>query len=127
MAKNDLNRELGQFNLNSSQSDLLMNIYENPPRQQAVIATAMSCDPSLLARDLRLMRQQGWIAQTPDPSDKRAKLISITALGQQVADRIGHIKAQWWQDFFAALPDTDPEALLKTLAEMYTQMQRRLG
>ena len=38
MSRNDLNRALTEFDVNASQSDLLMNVFENPAEQQKDIA-----------------------------------------------------------------------------------------
>ncbi|KRM77102.1 MarR family winged helix-turn-helix transcriptional regulator [Secundilactobacillus collinoides] len=125
MSRNDLKRALTEFDVNASQSDLLMNVFENPAEQQKDIAFSMGYDPSLLARDLKVMEHRGWITQRPDPYDKRAKVIAITPEGTKVATQIKTIKDNWWQHFFENDMTADPELMIQDLKQMYLAMQRK--
>lgn len=72
-SKNETNRQLTALNIRATQSDLMMFIAEHPGRQQQQIAREMSVDASLLARDLTVLTQKGWVTRTPSTTDGRAQ------------------------------------------------------
>jgi DNA-binding MarR family transcriptional regulator len=48
----------------------------------------MVVDPSLLARDLRVLAAKGWVQRAAHSQDLRAKVVTLTTAGQQLARRL---------------------------------------
>ncbi|MGP4117383.1 MarR family winged helix-turn-helix transcriptional regulator [Levilactobacillus zymae] len=123
-SKNDFNRQIEDLDVRATQSDLLMFIYEHPGRQQVQIAQEMSVDPSLLARDLTVLTQKGWITRTPSSTDRRAKEITLTAAGVTLAQRLTATMATWWRQLFAE-SGLDADQLDQQLAAVYQALLKR--
>ena len=81
------------------------------------LASTLRLHPVLVARLLRLFETRGWIGRRPDPKDKRAQLIELTAAGLAKAheERTPEIAAL--QRFFDPLQREERgfERLLKLL------------
>ncbi|GEO69622.1 MarR family winged helix-turn-helix transcriptional regulator [Levilactobacillus acidifarinae] len=123
-SKNDFNRQIEGLDVRATQSDLLMFIYEHPGRQQVQIAQEMSVDPSLLARDLTVLTQKGWITRTPSSTDRRAKEITLTAAGVTLAQQLTATMATWWRQLFAE-SGLDADQLDQQLAAVYQVLLKR--
>lgn len=124
-SKNDFNRQIQELDVRATQSDLLMFIFEHPGRQQVQIAQEMSVDPSLLARDLTVLTKKGWVTRTPSSTDGRAKEISLTVAGEQLAQKLTATMAAWWRQLFAETPDLDVDALDQQLDTVYQALLKR--
>lgn len=57
----------------------LFYVWRMPGQRQAVLADAMYVEPMTLVGYLDSLEKSGLIKRCPDPSDKRAKLIHLTA------------------------------------------------
>jgi len=64
----------------------------------------MVVDPSLLARDLRVLVAKGWVQRAAHSQDRRAKVITLTTAGQQLARRLKEIMTKWWSELFVQHP-----------------------
>ena len=81
LTKGTINQQIAHLNVRATQSDLLLYANEYPHQTQKMIARANCVDPSLLARDLQLLEQRGWLVRTPDADDKRARRVTLTPAG----------------------------------------------
>ncbi|VDG25416.1 Transcriptional regulator [Lactobacillus brevis ATCC 367] [Lactiplantibacillus mudanjiangensis] len=66
------------------------------------------------------------VTRTADPHDGRAHLIALTVLGQQQANEIRQVMANWWAALFAATPKADAQTTSDQLAAIYETLQNRL-
>ena len=60
----------------------------------------------------------GLVERRPDPADRRATLVALTARGDEVAAAIRAARAAEADDFFARLDGTDRAALTAILAKL---------
>lgn len=65
----------------------------------------------------------GWVIRARDPEDRRSVLVSITAAGQELMDRISTRRRAYWVQALQALPKTDRTLLLKALQSMLHELQ----
>jgi MarR family transcriptional regulator, transcriptional regulator for hemolysin len=63
------------------------------PVRQNELATALSVEPMTLVGYLDRLEQQGLVRRQPDPSDGRAKLLTMTDSGRLLEKRITRILA----------------------------------
>ncbi|MFC6169278.1 MarR family winged helix-turn-helix transcriptional regulator [Loigolactobacillus jiayinensis] len=108
-SKKDFKHEITELDVRATQSDLLMFIYNHAELTQQQIAQGMTIDPSLLARDIRVLIDKGWVQRAPHANDRRAKVITLTPLGQQLAQRLKEITNKWWSELFAQNPAIDSQ------------------
>jgi DNA-binding MarR family transcriptional regulator len=63
---------------------VLTALDDTPVRTQAALAEAIGADKSRIIGTLDELQKAGLIERTPDPADRRVRLLSITAEGRRV-------------------------------------------
>lgn len=124
LSKGALNQQIAKLNVRATQSYLLLFVSDHPGLTQAKIAKANSVDPSLLAKDLHILEQHGWVNREANPADKRSRLVQLTAAGAQTAAELKNLNAQWWQQFAQAHPEIDLVQLRQQLETVYNALQQ---
>jgi DNA-binding MarR family transcriptional regulator/GNAT superfamily N-acetyltransferase len=72
---------------------VLYELAQRPPTTAASIGRTLGVDRGYLSRMLRRFGQQGLVARTPSPTDRRRQLLALTARGRRVfagLDRRSH-------------------------------------
>ncbi|MEP4768730.1 MAG: MarR family winged helix-turn-helix transcriptional regulator [Roseibium sp.] len=75
--------------LTAGEARTLFYVWRDPGQRQAAIAEAMYIEPMTLVGYLDSLQKAGLIKRCPDPDDRRAKLIQLTAEADPVLERIG--------------------------------------
>lgn len=57
-------------------------------RTQAALAAAIGADKTRIIRTLDDLQDDGYIERTPDPDDRRVRLLAITDTGRRVKDAV---------------------------------------
>jgi DNA-binding MarR family transcriptional regulator len=57
-------------------------------RTQAALAAAIGADKTRIIRTLDDLQDDGYIERSPDPDDRRVRLLSITEAGRRVKDAV---------------------------------------
>lgn len=69
--------------LNLQDYAVLQTIFLYPKRRVGEVARRMCLSKQALSRRLRPLLQQGFITETPDPDDRRAKRLSLSTKGEE--------------------------------------------
>lgn len=85
---------LQRVGLYPGQELLLMRLWETDHQSQADLAKGLGLDPSTVARTVRSLEQQGLLARTPSPSDRRARVVSLTKAGRDLRPAVERV----WSD-----------------------------
>lgn len=72
--------------LTVSQYGVLANLAKRDGVSIGGLADLLIMDPTTLTRTLRPLQRQGFVAVKPDPTDKRARRLHITASGRHVCE-----------------------------------------
>lgn len=93
----------------------LCGLDEAPLRTQAALAQAIGADKTRLIGVLDDLQKRGFIRREPDPADRRAHLLSVTAKGRRVreAARAGIRRRE--EELLARLSPGDRRAFLRAL------------
>jgi len=84
------------------------------------VGGALSLDKSTISRQVDSVVRLGLAERSPDPSDARARLVGLTADGQERAGRLQREEVDRWRSSLAAWPEDDVRrltALLHRLGE----------
>jgi DNA-binding MarR family transcriptional regulator len=65
---------------------VLLALDDQPTRSQAALASAIGADKTRVIAVLDDLQAAGLIHREPDPDDRRARVLSITAKGRRVRD-----------------------------------------
>ncbi|WP_433066457.1 MarR family winged helix-turn-helix transcriptional regulator [Dactylosporangium sp. CS-033363] len=98
-------------------------------RALSVLARHGTMRPSELSEHLRIaprsttevvdgLQERGLVERLPDPNDRRATLLRLTAGGTDTAGRIRAERGAQGERFFAALPERDRAELARILAAL---------
>lgn len=91
LASRQARRALEPLGLRERTYSLLSLTCDYPPATQRELAVAISLDPSQLVPLIDELEGQGLVERTPDPNDRRTKLIMATELGRErrhVAEKV---------------------------------------
>jgi DNA-binding MarR family transcriptional regulator len=65
---------------------VLLALDRSPMRTQAALAEAIGADKTRIIATLDDLQDSGFIERTPDPDDRRVRLLAITESGRTVKD-----------------------------------------
>lgn len=100
---------------------VLTALDDTPVRTQAALAEAIGADKSRIIGTLDELQQAGLIDRTPDPADRRVRLLAITPQGRRVRRTVRkEIQAQEEQ-VLTALTPADRKTFLRILQELHSR------
>ena len=70
---------IGQFGV---MTQIYVSSAARPPMTMKELSRAIGMDPTTLNRTLKPLEGQGLVAATPDPRDRRARCVQLTAAGK---------------------------------------------
>jgi DNA-binding MarR family transcriptional regulator len=111
-----------RLGLNPTQAEILLRITERP--QRAVnLAAHLGVSPASLSDSIAALVAKGLALRGPDPDDRRARLVSATPLGRQIAAQIP-ATPHALSEAIGALPHADRENLLTSLMRIIRDLQQ---
>ncbi|AMV61028.1 Transcriptional regulator, MarR family [Pediococcus damnosus] len=110
-SKNDFKQKITELDVRATQSDLLMFIHDHPGLTQRQIAGDMTLDASLVTKDIKLLIDKGWVQRKVDANDRRARVITLTETGAELAQQLQKTMGDWWADLFQRNPEIDSDVL----------------
>lgn len=85
---------------------------------QRNLASSMALDPSQIVALVDELEQRGWVTRTPDPADRRNKLIVATDEGRHTYDQARQQVEDSHKDYFADLPQHQLDELRRMLRQV---------
>lgn len=102
--------------LTPGEARALHRIALDPGQRQSVLAVRMSVEPMTVVGYLDRLEGLGLVAREPDPSDRRAKIVTLTPAAQPYLQRIAEAAARTREHALAGL-DAEEQAQLRDLLE----------
>ena len=94
---------------------VLLALGDEPTRTQAALAQAIGADKTRIIGVLDDLAERALIQRTPDPDDRRARLLAITPAGERLRDAVqADIQANE-ERLLARLPAADRGGFLRGL------------
>jgi DNA-binding MarR family transcriptional regulator len=118
-------RAAGAHDLSATQMRVLVGLFLGPPPPAVAGELARELDVAdpTVSDALAALRRKGLISWSPDPADRRRRVLRLTASGQSVA----HSVARWTapaEVASAGIERAEAEALLASLLDLLERMQR---
>ena len=83
---------------------VLAELHDSPTRNQLALSRASMIDKSTMVRVLDDLEQEGYVRRTPDPADRRARLVELTDAGSKVLLEAADALARFEDDVLAPFP-----------------------
>jgi DNA-binding MarR family transcriptional regulator len=95
--------------LTNGQFSLLMSLNRPQAPPMSAVASLLAMDRTTLTAALKPLLRRGLIEVSPDPSDRRSRLIALTTKGMQTLVRAVPIWKSAHEDVESLIPDGDPK------------------
>lgn len=97
---------------------VLLHLDDEPVRTQAAFADAIGADKTRIIDYLDDLQERGLITRVADPSDRRARLLALTAKGRRLRDTAQAAIQHNEQRLLQLLPATERQRFLRTLRRL---------
>lgn len=101
--------------ITNGQFSLLMSLNRPEPPPMGPVASLLAMDRTTLTAALKPLERRGLVQITPDPSDRRSRILKLTPKGRKLLAAALPAWQQTHDDIDREMPDTDPEALRQAL------------
>ena len=109
---------LRPFGLTNGQFSLLMSLNRPDPPPMGPVATFLAMDRTTLTAALKPLERRGLVKVSPDPSDRRSRILILTEEGRQLLADAMPVWISTHKDIEKSMPGTDPESLRKNLKSL---------
>lgn len=82
------------------------------------VADAVGIEPPSLVRIVDQLVAAGLVLRQDDPSDRRAKTLTLTAEGKRMAERLEKALVPFRRELFKDMPQADVEATVRVLMKL---------
>ena len=106
---------LRPYGLTNGQFSLLMSLNRPEPPAMAPVASLLAMDRTTLTAALKPLERRGLVQITPDPADRRSRILLLTAKGRKLLASAMPVWKRTHEEVEQRLPDSNPEELRKGL------------
>jgi len=108
-----------------TQCSVLAHLARQEGVNQATLAQSLDIEPITLVRLLDRLQEAGFIQRKPDPQDRRAYVLELTAKARPILDRIYGLAAKVYEEAQAGMSKAETEQLLSLLHRTKANLARR--
>ena len=101
-----------------AQTKLLLCLKKRGPLRGSDIADFFGQSPRTVTEAIDGLERSGLVQRDPDPNDRRAKLVSITAKGLEAAAKTEPLRRQLIEQTFGVLEPAEQTELLRILRKL---------
>ena len=120
------NRRLKPLGLSNRQAEIILTVTRHPGCSQDELADRLLINKSGIARQLASMEEDGLVARTVSPTDRRVTLVDLTEKSQNLVPGIREVNRQWADFLLEGLTEQEQELLTNTLEGIRDRIRRKL-
>lgn len=113
--------------LNLAQAKALVRLEKNEGVSQARLAELAEVDPMTMVRILDRMEAEGLLERRPDPSDRRARCLYLTAKAKPILGEIWRLSDEIRAEIFAGVSQAERERFMSVLQRLYDNISQLEG
>ncbi|MDB5870721.1 MAG: transcriptional regulator, MarR family-like protein [Ramlibacter sp.] len=110
--------ETGDFDVTPVQFAILNALMEDPGEDQVTLAGKVAFDAATFGSVIGRLGAKGWVRREPDASDRRRKLLWVTAEGEQAALRMKRAVTKVQGRILGPLNPAERQQLVKLLGKL---------
>ena len=110
-----VNDEMNSCGLSMARTKVLSKLHELGPTRQNVLAAEFGLSPHSITDIVDGLERLGMAERRPDPTDRRAKLVAITDVGEASLDVANATRERLLKHIFGGLSEADRETFLRLL------------
>lgn len=111
--------------LTRTQCAVLAHLARQEGVNQATLAQTLDIEPITLVRLLDRLEEAGFIQRKPDPQDRRAYVLELTANARPILERIYGLAAKVYEEAQAGMSKAETAQLLSLLHRLKANLARR--
>ena len=111
-------RRAASVGVTGAQWKVLFKLTLKPGLRQTDLADLLDIEPITLTRIIDRLQEAGLVERTPDPTDRRAWRLHVTAKAQPVVGKLRAIADEMTAEAFAGIDPKDIEVTRKVLAQV---------
>jgi DNA-binding MarR family transcriptional regulator len=113
-----VNDEMSGCGLSMARTKVLLRLREQGPTRQSALAADFELSPHTISDLVDGLERLGMAERRPDATDRRAKLVAITEVGEAALDVANVTRERLVRQIFGALSEADRTTLLRLLDSM---------
>ena len=110
-----VNDEMNSCGLSMARTKVLSKLHELGPTRQNVLAAEFGLSPHSITDIVDGLERLGLAERRADPTDRRAKLVAITDVGEASLDVANATRERLLKHIFGGLSEADRETFLRLL------------
>jgi MarR family transcriptional regulator for hemolysin len=116
-----------EISVNLAQAKALVRLEKNQGVSQARLAELAEVDPMAMVRILDRMEAEGLLERRPDPADRRARCLYLTAKARPILDEIWRLSDEIRAEIFAGVSKSEREQFMAVLERLHDNISRFEG
>jgi DNA-binding MarR family transcriptional regulator len=117
---------MGEVGLRPEQGAMMMHLWSVGPVRQTSLAAQFSKDSAATTRTVQRMERAGYVRRRPDPTDKRATLVEVTAAGNALRPRVEELWRSLERDALDHLPEAERQQALELVISLGDALSAKL-
>jgi DNA-binding MarR family transcriptional regulator len=109
---------LRPFGLTNGQFSLLMSLNRPEPPPMGPVASLLAMDRTTLTAALKPLQRRRLVKVSPDPSDRRSRILILTAEGRELLAQALPVWKNTHEQIEQLVPNRDPNDLRQALREL---------
>jgi MarR family transcriptional regulator, transcriptional regulator for hemolysin len=116
-----------EISLNLAQAKTLTRLEKNQGVSQARLAELAEVDAMAMVRILDRMEADGLLERRPDPADRRARCLYLTAKAKPILSEIWRLSDETREELFAGVGKADRELFMSVLERIHDNLSTLEG
>lgn len=113
-----LNRTLEHFGVRSRHYTALVAVKEREGVSQRELSEILDIDPSAVVAVIDDLERAGYVSRTPNPDDRRTRMVVLTAAGRAALAKMTHLSAAVDEHILSALEPGERELFVDMLCRV---------
>lgn len=122
LIRREFERLAADHGLTSAQWRLLVHLLRNGPLPQARLAELLEIEPISVSRMVDRMEDGAWVTRSPDPNDRRIRIVELTEKAQEILPQARIIADDLYARALSGFSQPETEAMFSSLRRLIANL-----